>query len=146
MKNNCNAFLCFAFMLACSLVFIGCSQNDGSDVSPSTNDAGAVTSFLMHDAGLIITLLTDDGDDETDCFESYVFNFSSNGNVAAVGDSDTVTGTYNVFRDDGRVELYMDFPNVGNFDELDDDWYFISIDQNTIRFNDDGDRLEFRQR
>lgn len=144
MKIDCNAFILVVCMLASSLVFTGCSQN--SDVSPSTNDAGAVSSFLMHDNGLVITLLTDDEDNETYYFEGFVFNFNSSGSVVATNGSDAINGSYDVFRDDGRVELYMDFPNIGNFDELDDDWYFISIDQNTIRFNDDGDRLEFRQR
>lgn len=82
----------------------------------------------MYDVGLIIIFLIDDGDDEIDYFEFYVFNFSLNGNVVVVGDSDIVIGIYNVFCDDGRVELYMDFFNVGNFDEFDDDWYFIFID------------------
>jgi hypothetical protein len=135
-------------MLTCSLMFTGCSQNSSndSDISPSVNDAGAVSSFLMHNNGLVITLLTDDEDNETYYFEGFVFNFNSSGGVVATNGSDTINGSYDVFRDDGRVELYMDFPNIGNFEELDDDWYFISIDQNTIRFNDDGDRLEFRQR
>lgn len=128
MKGNCNVFFCFVIMLVCLLVFIGCSQNDGSDVSLLINDVGVVIFFLMYDVGLIIIFLIDDGDDEIDYFEFYVFNFSLNGNVVVVGDSDIVIGIYNVFCDDGRVELYMDFFNVGNFDEFDDDWYFIFID------------------
>jgi hypothetical protein len=99
----------------------------------------------MDNNGLKITLLTDDEDNETYYFDSYLFNFNSDGRVVATDANGSVNGTYSVFRDDGRVELRMDFPDIQNFDELDDDWYFISINQNTIRFDDDGDLLEFQQ-
>jgi hypothetical protein len=143
MIYNCNTFIRFGVLL-CSIAFFACTQDD--DISPSGSDIQSVSAFLMNENGLIITLLTDDEDDETYYFDSYTFNFNSDGSVTARDGNNTVDGTYAVFRDDGRVELYMDFPDIRNFDELDDDWYFISIDQNTIRFNDDGDRLEFQNR
>jgi len=126
------------------MALLACDEDD--NVSPTSNDVDSVAAFLRNDNGLIITLLTDDEDNETYYFDSYVFNFNSNGSVVATDANDTINGTYAVSRDDGRVELRIDFPSVQNFDELDDDWYFISIDQNTIRFNDDEDRLEFQQR
>ncbi len=92
-----------------------------------------------------ITLLTDDEDDETYYFDSYLFSFNSDGTVSATDANGTVNGTYSVFRDDERVEFQMSFPSVQNFSELNDDWYFISIKQNTIRFDDDDDILEFQQ-
>jgi hypothetical protein len=105
----------------------------------------SVSDFLRVSDGLVIVLLTDDEDDETSYFDSYVFNFDSDGSVVATDSNNTVNGTYSVFRDDGRIELRMNFPNTQNFGELNDDWYFISINQNTIRFDDDGDILEFQQ-
>lgn len=95
--------------------------------------------------GLVITLLTDEQDNETNYFDSYIFTFYSDGSVVATNTNSTVNGTYSIFADDGKIELRMDFPDIQNFDELDDEWYFIAINQNTIRFNDDGDRLEFQQ-
>jgi hypothetical protein len=139
MISNRNTIVKGFGILLCSMVLLACNQDDNETTQ-------SVSAFLMANDGLIITLLTDDEDDETHYFDSYVFNFNSNGSVVATDGSNTINGSYSVFRDDGRVELYMDFPNIQNFDELDDDWYFISIDQNTIRFNDDGDRLEFQQR
>jgi hypothetical protein len=104
-----------------------------------------VSEFLLSEDGLIISLLTDDQDDETYYFESYVFFFEPDGSVLASSATQTVNGTYRVFRDDGRTELRMNFPDIRNFDELDDDWYFRSIDQNTIRFDDNEDKLEFQR-
>jgi len=39
----------------------------------------------------------------------------------------------------------MNFPTISNFDELNDDWYMLSIEQNSITFEDDGDLLVFEQ-
>ncbi|MEZ4987082.1 MAG: hypothetical protein R2795_18920 [Saprospiraceae bacterium] len=141
MINNCKAF--FLFLSFCSIAILACDQDD--DVSPNSNDPQAVSSVLASDNEWIITLFTDDGENETYYFESYRFNFDLDGSVVATGNNDIVTGTYSVFRDDGRVELKMSFPNIQYFDELNDDWYFISMDQNVVRFDDDGDRLEFQK-
>lgn len=143
MIYNCNTSFSVLFLLLCSIAFLTCNQDD--DVIPTSNDTESVSAFLMADNGLMITLLTDDEDDETYYFDSYLFNFNSDGSVVATNNSDIITGTYSVFRDDGRVELRMNFPSIQNFEELNDDWYFISIDQNSIRFDDDGDRLEFQK-
>jgi len=131
------------FALSMLIALTACDEDNNAD--PSNNDTGTVSGFLIGDNGLRITLLTDDEDNETYYFDSYLFVFSTDGKVTASDASNTVNGTYSVFRDDGRVELMMNFPNVQNFSELNDDWYFISINQNTIRFNDDGDILEFQK-
>lgn len=131
------------FLLLFLMALLACDKND--TVNPTNNDIESVSDFLRVGNGLVIVLLTDDEDDETYYFDSYVFNFGSDGSVVATDSNNTVNGTYSVFRDDGRIELRMNFPNTQNFGELNDDWYFISINQNTIRFDDDGDILEFQQ-
>jgi hypothetical protein len=143
MLYYCRTIFLSFFSLLCSITFLACNQDD--DISPTSNDLQSVSAFLIAENGLMITLLTDDEDNETYYFDSYLFYFDSDGSVVATDDNETVNGTYSVFRDDGRVELRMNFPSIQNFDELNDDWYFISIDQNVIRFDDDGDRLEFQK-
>jgi hypothetical protein len=143
MLYYCSTIFLSFFSLLCSITFLACNQDD--DISPTSNDLQSVSAFLIAENGLMITLLTDDEDNETYYFDSYLFYFDSDGSVVATDDNETVNGTYSVFRDDGRVELRMNFPSIQNFDELNDDWYFISIDQNVIRFDDDGDRLEFQK-
>lgn len=130
-------------LLLLLVTHVACNQDD--DVSPASNNTDSVTDFLTHGNGLRITLLTDDDDNETYYFDAYLFTFSTDGTVAATNANETVNGTYSVFRDDGKIELRMAFPNNPGFKELNDDWYFISINQSTIRFDDSGDILEFQQ-
>lgn len=108
-------------------------------------DASAVAELLTIGNGLRITRLTDEEEDETYLFDSYLFVFNTDGTVSATDAGKTVNGSYAVFRDDGKIELSMSFPNDPSFRELNDDWYFISFHQNLIRFDDSGDRLEFQQ-
>ncbi|TXB68837.1 hypothetical protein [Phaeodactylibacter luteus] len=129
---NISLLLLFVFASACE---------DSNSAASSMSGTDTVSEFLLHSNGLAITLLTDDAEDETYYFDSYTFNFSDSGTVSAANADRTVEGTYAVFRDDGRVELRMSFPNTANFAELNDDWYFISIDQGIIKFDDEGDRL-----
>ena len=102
-------------------------------------------SFLIHSEGLFIQEMIEDRENKTRYFQSYRFIFNADGSVSAVSPGNTVNGAYRVFKDDGRVELEMSFPNVGEFDELADDWYFISIDGNQIRFADGGDVLQLEK-
>jgi hypothetical protein len=132
-----------SLLLLLSLVLISCDKDD--TISPTPNDIESVSEFLAIEKGLKLTLLTDGGDNETYYFDSYLFTFDPDGTVTATDTDETIQGTYSVFRDDGRIELRMNFPNIQNFTELNDDWYFISINQDTIRFDDDGDILEFKQ-
>lgn len=143
MLRNYKSALSVYVLLFCSILFLACNQDDDADAT--SVDPQSVSSFLMEDNGFIIRLLIDDGDDETADFSSYVFNFNADGSVVASDDNNMITGSYSVIRDDGRVELEMSFTTNPNFDELNDEWYFISIDQNVIRFDDDGDILEFQK-
>lgn len=124
-----------------SLALVACDDDDNSVTS--SNDAQPVLASLTAPSGLRIALLMDDGEDETSDFSSYVFVFQPNETVSATNATQTISGTYSLFTDDGRLELRMSFPNNPSFSELNDDWYFISIDQNRIRFDDSGDVLEF---
>jgi hypothetical protein len=125
------------------MTLIACNK-DGP-ISPSGSDTQSVSAFLVDNNGLIISILTDDETDETYYFEDYKFNFNSDGSVVATDANEAISGTYSIFLDDGIIELRINFPNIQNVNELNDDWSFISINQNTIRFDDDGDMLEFQQ-
>lgn len=108
-------------------------------------DLQGVNEFMQHPDGLFISLFIDDGDNDTDDFQAYTFQFDDQGTVSAVGPNDQRVGTYLVFEDDNRIELLMTFVGADPFDELNDDWYYLETSGNTIRFEDDTDnyRLEF---
>lgn len=135
-----------AVLIACAATLLGsCEQRDGN-ISPNGQiNATSLTDKLTNPNGLIIRNFTEDGRNKTSLFREFVFNFNSNGTVVVTNADQTINGTYNVFRDDGRTELLMNFPNRSELYELSDDWYFVSNDNNIIKFEEGGDTLEFQK-
>lgn len=138
----------FAFLL------VSCDDDDDDSNSPSNNFTGGVvmdlpgvSEFLQQPDGLFISLLIDDGENETNHFEAYNFQFDDQGTVTATSPNNQRVGTYLVFEDDNRIELSLEFDSPDPFDDLDDDWYYIETVGNTIRFEDDDspeeDKIEF---
>lgn len=133
-------FLSFSVCIA----LISC-QKENLPESESGNNVAQVTESLTNSQGLFITEFREEGKDKTSWFLTYMFTFKTDGTVTAVSPQNTVTGTYLIFTDDGRTELKMTFPTVDKYDELTDDWYFISKDENFITFSDGEDILKFQK-
>ena len=119
---------------------------DGNS-SSSTSDIGAeqLRNDLNITSGLRIVQYIDDGADETDDFDDFLFHFSTDGRVTATRGNDVVEGSYRVFRDDGQTELELDFPPTSILDDLDDDWYFRGKANNRLTFEDDDDDNDFER-
>ena len=126
------------FLLTLAALLFACQPQD--PVTPQTLNRNAstaeVTSALTDAGGLRIAEFREDGENLTRYFEGYTFTFEENGRVLAERSGDTVEGTYSVFRDDGRVELSMNFPETGEFYELTDDWYFRAGTGSRLEFED----------
>jgi hypothetical protein len=113
----------------------GGDQGGGNNTGDQTE---AVTNALLNGAW-IVALLVDDAEDETTEFANFTLTFAADGTVTATHASDSslnTTGTFSVFFDDNRTELEMNFSNP-DFDDLSDDWYFISSTETTLVFEDD---------
>lgn len=130
-------------MLCLSVGILSCQKVD--NVSQANDSISSVNDFLINQNGLKITELIEEGTNKTSQFSPYLFLFNENGTVKAMQSSETVFGTYLVFRDDNRTELRMTFPNNSILYELSDDWYFISQNTTTIRFEDSGDIVQFEK-
>ncbi|WP_100629717.1 hypothetical protein [Algoriphagus formosus] len=119
---------------------------DGNS-SSSTSDIGAeqLRNDLNITSGLRIVQYIDDGEDETDDFDDFLFRFSTDGTVTATRGNEVVEGSYRVFRDDGQTELELDFPSTSILDDLDDDWYFRGKANNRLTFEDDDDDNDFER-
>jgi len=119
---------------------------DGNS-SSSTSDIGEeqLRNDLIITSGLRIVQYIDDGEDETDDFDDFLFRFSTDGNVTATRGNEVVEGSYRVFRDDGQTELELDFPSNSILDDLDDDWYFRGKANNRLTFEDDDDDNDFER-
>ncbi|MDG1279182.1 MAG: hypothetical protein P8O16_18030 [Algoriphagus sp.] len=127
--------MCILFALS------SCQNND--DITPS-NDPQGVNSSLTLASGLRISELIEEGQNKTSLYSPFLFTFNSDGSVSAVSSNQTIRGTYRIVPDDDGPELQMDFPDGSALYELSDDWYFLTQDNNKIRFEDSGDVLEFQ--
>jgi hypothetical protein len=115
-------------------------------MSCQKNDVEKLESDLTVKNGLVITSFIEDGENELEDVKDYVFTFTDNGTVSALKNNVTSTGTYRVFKDDGKVELTMNFNNNSNLSELSDDWYFVSSKDGIITFEEENDLLVFKSK
>jgi hypothetical protein len=122
---------------------LSCQKDD--NVGPTNDSILSVNNFLKNQNGLRINELIEEGTNKTTQFSPYLFVFNENGTVTATQASETINGNYLVFRDDNRTELRMTFPNNSILFELSDDWYFVSKNATTIRFEDNGDIVQFQK-
>lgn len=129
-------------MLFLSVGILSCQKDN--NVSPTNNSILSVNEFLRTQNGLRITELIEEGTNKTTRFNPYLFVFNENGTVTATQSSETINGTYLVFSDDNRTELRMTFPNNSLLFELSDDWYYVTQNAGTIRFEDNGEIVQFQ--
>jgi hypothetical protein len=132
------------FLLASTFfVMVSCSSDDAENqnIIPATE---LLDSFTNNNGYLISTFI-EDGVDDTDDFNDYTFTFNTDNVVTASFGEESSTGFYLIFIDDGRTELRMNFPDNPQLRELNDDWYYVSQTENSFRFEDDLDIIEFQR-
>lgn len=121
---------------------------DGSDLltfsrTPYTGGNGNVQllSNILMDGLWFVALYLEDGDeDETSNFNSFQFNFQSNGVVTASNNTVTLEGNWFVtLESNDSLKLILSFENVYPLDELDDDWYVVEFHNNQVKLIDDDD-------
>lgn len=132
-----------AFALFVVLIAVACSKTSPKKVE------NTITEGTWK-----VSLFSEDGVDETFYFNGITFKFNSDNTVTATGNGTTVNGTWKVekdsFDDDdsNHTHFTLNFPVVGEFDELNDDWHVISLNDDRIELEDvsgDGsiDKLTF---
>lgn len=95
-------------------------------ISPSNSAA------VIKDGTWKVTLFSEDGVNETYHFTGYSFDFQEGGVVKATSSSNTVNGTWATREDSGKTKLDLDFDDVNNFDELDEDWEILTQNASKI--------------
>lgn len=133
----------FVFILSFFAGLLSCKQEDA--VRPKTDRVSSVNQFLISANGVSINEFTEEGVNKTQDVAPYLFFFNPNGSVTASKAGESIPGTYLVFRDDNKTEVRFGFPINSKLHELNDDWYFISQNENTIRFEDMGDVVQFQK-
>jgi hypothetical protein len=103
---------------------VACKKDD--KISPSNSSA------VLQDGSWKVALFSEDGVNETSYFTGYSFDFMEGGIVKATSGSNTVNGTWGTREDSGKTKLNLNFDDVNNFDELDEDWEILTQNSSKI--------------
>lgn len=122
------------FILLLGLFSCDLDGNENTNLDNIT--ASELTDDLTISSGLRVVQFIEDGQDETSDYSGFIFQFSDNGTVRASQGNIEISGTYRVFRDDGKTELAMIFPSDSILNEFTDDWYFSNKSNNQLTFED----------
>ena len=142
-----NIFLIAAlslFVMACD------SSDDSNDDNNNNSNSADLTSEIMEQGDWQITYFNDSGEDQTNDFNGYTFVFNTNGTIVASNGTQTIDGTWNIFddssnsssdddgnsSDDDDFILSFNVPETSDFDDLNDDWDFISVSATKIELID----------
>ncbi|WP_010232398.1 hypothetical protein [Gillisia marina] len=87
-----------------------------------------------------ITKFMEDDNDETDHFTGFNFTFAANGALIASDGTDTFEGTWSITDSDSSdddsndddLDFNINFNLTNDFEELNEDWHFISRTANKI--------------
>lgn len=122
-----------------SLLFVlSCSKDDNS---PS-NDTQTTVQSNVQSGTWRITKFIDSGTDETTHFTGYNFTFNTSGVLNANNGTNNYDGTWSITdsnsNDDSQDDLNfnINFNLTNDFEDLNDDWHFISQSSTRIELID----------
>ena len=134
MKNLKTSFLLFLFGI---VILSSCDSDD--DNSTSTTTPTQIENNVENGTWRIIKFI-DSGDDETNHFNGYNFTFNDTGVLNASNGTNSYNGTWSVTDSSSSSSDDLDF-NISfvappDFEELSDDWDFISQSSTKIELID----------
>ena len=133
--------LAVLFFISVSLV--ACDKWDDDNDDPTSNAANSVTNSYLANGSWVVSLLTDDGRNETSDYDGYTFVFASDGKLTATRGSATTNGTWRTRRDDGSNELVIQLITTDkDLLELNDDWDIVLSTNSKIELQDDNDERD----
>jgi mannosyltransferase OCH1-like enzyme len=114
-------------MLLIIVLALSCSDDD----SPNTNTKNQVESNVQNGIWKI-TKFIDSGKDETNHFTGYNFSFNINGVLTANNGTNNYEGSWSITNSssddhsEDDLEFNINFNLTNDFEDLNDDWDFIS--------------------
>ena len=121
------------------------SCDDTIKSGPYNLEIDEIVDLLMKQDEWNIEHFIEDRWNETSTFVGFTISFKEEGEVLVQRRKEVVEGYYQLFMDDGQIELALNFSEHSLLHELNDDWYYITADQNSIRFEDGGVILVFKK-
>ncbi len=133
------AIMAFALSL---FTVVSWSSDDDSDNNSSINNVQSTVQNNVLSGTWRITKFIDSGDDETNHFTGYNFTFNSSGVLNANNGTNNYDGTWSITdsnsNDDSPDDLHfnINFNLTNDFEDLNDDWDFISQSATKIELID----------
>lgn len=118
-------------IFAMATLVISCKKDDNSSPDPSP-----LVNTTIQQGKWKITLFNDSGNDETNHFTNYNFQFNSDGTINAASSGNTVNGTWSGGNDDSQQKLILNFGTTVHFEELNDDWHILQQNSSIIKLED----------
>lgn len=121
------------------LLFVACSNDDENSINDNVKNE--IENNVKKDSWRI-TKYIDSGDDELNHFSGYNFTFGENNILTATNGVNTYTGTWSITSsnsdDDSQDDLDFNifFATPSDFEELSDDWHFITQTSTKIELID----------
>lgn len=137
-----------ALVLSISLALFSCSTDDDSNNNDQNNNGNGQSAQQVADMAQsgtwIVSSFIDSGQDETNDFAGYTFDFQTDGTLVATNGNQTLNGTWSVTSsnsnddDDSDNDFNIFFPvdEDHDFDDLNDDWDIVSANDNRIELLD----------
>lgn len=122
------------FFLLGILSIMACTQ-DRAAIESVQADAAATH---LSAAQWRIRLFIEDGEDYSRHFENYRLEFSADGKLSLLNASAERVreGRWRFFEDDEKTEFEISLLTGNKYEELNDDWYVITVSANEMRFED----------
>lgn len=123
---------------------VSCSKDDDSQSNNTAQTSAEQVAQIAENGNWRITSFIDSGDDETNDFSGYTFQFNRGGSLSASNGTTTLTGSWSVMDDSGSsssdddddFNIFFPVPETNAFEDLNDDWDIISVSNNRIELID----------
>ena len=115
-----------AYFFALFVVFNSCKKDNNN---PSST---ALTGILAQGTWRV-TYFMDSGNNETNHFTGYTFQFNNDGSLSAVSSNHSLSGSWSDGNDDSQSKLIINFGNNPPFDDLNEDWHVTMLTSSTIK-------------
>lgn len=129
-------------------MFSSCSKEDASVKDLTPNDL----SNKLSNGTWVVDFYEDRGTNKTSNYAGFEFNFGADLKLKVYRSNNLVAeGTWGTLRDDGRLVLDINLPDVGEpLEELEEDWKLIRASDDKIETEDTqagrNDFLNFKKR
>ena len=145
MLNNLKTI---ALLIGLSLTLFSCSTDDDDNNNDQGNNGSGQTAQqvtnLAQSGTWVVSSFVDSGQDETNDFAGYSFDFQTDGTLVATNGNQTLNGTWSVTgsnsNDDGDSDndfnIFFPVNEDHDFEDLNDDWDIVSATDNRIELLD----------